>query len=98
MSGKHHRPVHAVVSPLRMPPSHLHGCDAIMEYAPDDAYDLRAWLAQLPANQCRRVWKALLIEQWQDVNLSTVAEMLQVVDDRLISVEKVGDNGLAHEH
>lgn len=97
MSGKHHRPVHAAVSPLRMPPSHLQGCDAIMEYAPDDAYDLRAWLAQLPSNQCARVWKALLIEQWQDVNLSAVVAMLQVVDDRLISVEEVGGNGLADE-
>ena len=98
MTGKQRGPTHVTVSPLRMPPSRLQGCDAIMEYAPDDAYDLRAWLAQLPAKQCRRVWKALLIEQWQDVNLSAVVAMLEVVDDRLISVEKVGDNGIAHEH
>ena len=81
-----------------MPPAHLQGCDAIMAYAPDDAYDLKDWLAQLPSNQLRRVWKALIVEQKQDVNLSAVVAMLQVVDDRLISVEKVGDNGLADEH
>ena len=98
MPTRHYRPAHARVSPLRMPPSHLQGCDAIMAYAPDDAYDLKDWLEQLPSNQLRRVWKALVVEQRQDVNLSAVVAMLQVVDDRLISVEEVGGNGLAHEH
>ena len=98
MTGKQRGPTHVTVAPLRMPPPYLRGCGAIMEYAPDDAYDLKDWLEQLPSNQLRRVWKALVVEQRQDVNMSAVVAMLQVVDDRLISVEKVGGNGLAHEH
>ena len=86
------------VAPLRMPRPNIQSPVMILDYAPDSASELARWLRLLPRHQCRRVWKALVIEQKQEVNLSAVVAMLQVVDDRLISVEKVGANGLAHEH
>lgn len=73
-----------------LPPSHLHGTDRIMDYAPPCSASLGPWLEALPDHQLSAVWKAVTVEQWGECNRADALSILQAVDRRFVKVSTHG--------